>query len=207
MLKNPKFYIVFGLILITGFNSHLFYDRSNAHEVPITHHFDVPAPLESKTFKTEFGDNSHIYDGDTWVDMYVLLKDIEATNITNEVLWPGILISDNKIYAMTDIRVYGIDTPEKRPTRFGRTQESLDKEKAAAKVATEAVEQLLEDNDWKFVLEQPSIGKYAGRIVAKILVGDEKIDVADYLINKGLGYRYIGGKKQKFDDWYKGEIK
>ena len=57
-------------------------------------------------------------------------------------------------------------------------------------------------HDYDFVLVHPTGGKYYGRIVATILVGKDRINLSEYLIEKGLGYPYTGGKKPKFDEWY-----
>lgn len=155
-----------------------------------------------QTYPALFGDHSKVYDGDTIQDVYIVIKQFENRDFPAEALWPGVFLKGDTLYAVTDIRVAGIDTPEKRPKKAGRTPESLAREKAAAAEATREVQQLLESNNMEFVVAAPQQGKYSGRTVAKVYVGKAKIDVGQYLINKGLAYPYDGGTKQAFDDWY-----
>ena len=164
--------------------------------------FAVPPLMGTDSFKVEFGDHSHIYDGDTLIDMYITVKTLK-NDYPAEILWPGVLLVEETLYVVTDIRLKGVDTPEKRPAKAGRTPESLQREKAAAQQATAAVDALFAAHNWQLVVTEPQLGKYAGRIVANILVGnEEKIDLATYLIEKGLGYKYEGGRKKPFDEWY-----
>ena len=107
------------------------------------------------------------------------------------------------MFIETDIRVAGIDTPEKRPLKAGRTQESLLREKAAAAAARDEVVSLLQANGFAFTLTEPTLGKYAGRTVAHVNAGG--VDIATVLIEKGLAIAYQGGTKRNFDDWYQKE--
>ena len=188
LYKEPCLYIILSLIIATI----------------ITPKCTTYPQTVKNEFRAEFGDHSDVYDGDTWTDIYISVKTLEHDHYLPEVLWPGILLIDDTLYVVTDIRLKGIDTPEKRPTKAGRTPESLAREKAAAQLAKNAVEELLEENDWEFVVTEPELGKYAGRTVANILIGKERINLTEYLINKGLGYEYGGGKKKAFDTWYTG---
>ena len=170
--KEPSLYIIFGAILLTIL-SYQCAPHPTAEELsaPEIHHFVAP-PLSAKdTFKAEFGDHSNIYDGDTWTDMYVSIKRFDGETHPPEILWDGIFLGENTLYVVTDIRIKGIDTPEKRPARAGRTPESIAREKAAAEAAKDAVEALLNAHDWQFIITEPQRGKYAGRTVANILIG------------------------------------
>lgn len=201
--QEPSLYIIFGIMALTVI-SYQCATHPTAEELtaPEIHHFIAPPLTAKDTFKAEFGDHSGIYDGDTWTDMYITIKTFDGENHPPEILWDGIFLGEDKLYVVTDIRLKGIDTPEKRPARAGRTPESIAREKAAAEAAKDAVEALLEKHEWDFVITEPERGKYAGRTVANILVGTERISIADFLIEKGLGYRYDGGKKKAFDTWY-----
>jgi endonuclease YncB( thermonuclease family) len=163
--------------------------------------FDKIAPTP-ETFQAFFGDHSEVYDGDTIKDVYVVLREFEEKAHAPAVLFPGILLKKGTLYAVIDIRIAGIDTPEKRPRKAGRTPESLEREKAAAKKAQIALDALLSRYDFEFEVANVELGKYAGRVVADVFVGPERISVADFMIAKGLGYRYDGGSKKPFDLWY-----
>ena len=72
-----------------------------------------------------------VYDGDTIQD--VMLKVSDDSTAYGEV-WPGVYKRPDGIYVKFDLRINGIDTPEKRPSlksRDGttRTKASRDAEK------------------------------------------------------------------------------
>ena len=159
---------------------------------------------QSKAYIAEFGDRSNIYDGDTWQNVQIQIKTLE-NEYPLQTLWPSVFIREKTLYVMTDIRIAGIDTAERRPKKAGRTKQSLQRERNAAAAAKAAAEQLLKDNDYQFVIINPTTGKYAGRTVATVLIGKERINLADFLIEKGLGYKYNGGTKRHFEDWWKGQ--
>lgn len=136
-----------------------------------------------------------IYDGDTIKDVAIQLKPLK--NYPAETLFPGIRIDNETLYFDTDIRLRGIDTPEKRPVKKNRTETSLREEKAAAARARAGLYARLADANFKGVLKNPQLGKYAGRIVADIYIGDENI--SDYLLDIGVAVPYHGGTKLKWD--------
>ena len=82
------------------------------------------------------------------------------------------------------VRVRGIDTPEKRDER--------EEIKALAYKAQEELEKLLMSGE-KVILYNLGRDKYF-RLLASVKVGN--IDVAKYLIDKGLAKKYDGGRKQ-----------
>ena len=142
-----------------------------------------------------------VYDGDTLKDVRIHIADLDTAE--GEV-WPGIFVHNGQVFVETDIRIFGIDTPEKRPLKAGRTEESLAREKAAAAKAQQAVVDLLQPNDFAFTLSEPTLGKYAGRTVAHVTVNG--VALASYLIEKGLAIEYTGGTKIHFDDWYEKDL-
>jgi endonuclease YncB( thermonuclease family) len=97
------------------------------------------------------------------------------------------------------IRLHGIDTPEMRPRKAGRTKESIESEKAAAKEARLFLVGLLENAQF-IVLESKSkkpFGKYA-RLLGKIYIGQEEgewEDVSELMIAAGHAKAYDGGTK------------
>lgn len=156
-----------------------------------------------KDFEAFFMSESKVYDGDTLSDVFIKVRTL-SKDFGSEDLFPGLSIRDDDLYVVSDIRVRGIDTPERRPRRRGRTSESLLREKAAAEEARLLVMDLLSENDYCLILRNPELGKYAGRIIGDVVIRD--VDLGEYLISKGYAYEYYGGKRLKFDDWYKVEL-
>ena len=152
----------------------------------------------------------NVYDGDTIRDVAVqihpfrsLLSGMDAERVS---IWPGIERRTDGIYIITDIRIAGIDTPEKRPTRAGRTEASLQREKDRAAAATDFLKQLLLENSKDdgilgFVIQNPQSDKYAGRTVADVICvkGNVSVDVAGALLEAGHAVAYDGGTKTH--DW------
>jgi endonuclease YncB( thermonuclease family) len=151
-----------------------------------------------------------VYDGDTIRDVSIQiypfrsrLSDMGKERLT---LWPGIERRADGIYSIIDIRIAGIDTPERRPTRAGRTEASLQREKERAAAATDFLKQLLlenseDDGTLGFVIQNPQPDKYAGRIVADVICvkEDVSINAAEVLLKAGHAVVYTGGTKTH--DW------
>lgn len=87
-------------------------------------------------------------------------------------------------YVETKVRVAGIDAPELR----GRCPE----EAALAERAKARLTALLAGN--RLLLADVRYGKYAGRVVARILTEDRR-DVAEILVAERLVRRYHGGRR------------
>ena len=81
------------------------------------------------------------------------------------------------------VRIRGIDTPEKNDKR--------EEIKAIAYKAKEELERLFDSSD-DIVLYDLGRDKYF-RLLASVKIGG--VDVADYMIEKGLDKKYNGGKK------------
>ena len=151
-----------------------------------------------------------VYDGDTIQDVSILIypilhkkSDISCIPL---IIWPGIERRQDGIYSLTNIRIAGIDTPEKRPRKAGRTEASLQREKDRAAAATNFLKQLILDNkkengELGFYIQKPEFGTYAGRIIADLffLYDDKIINIADELLNSGHAVEYDGGTKTH--DW------
>lgn len=91
-------------------------------------------------------------------------------------------------------RIYGMDTPE---MRGGSKIESLYAKRAKDKLITLTENRLL----WVNVLNNDD--KY-GRYLTKLYLDrEEKLDISKIMIENGLAYKYDGGKKLKFEEWYK----
>ncbi|MDE0398884.1 MAG: thermonuclease family protein [Candidatus Poribacteria bacterium] len=143
-----------------------------------------------------------VYDGDTIRDARIIIYQFHADK-RGEV-WPGVFIYDDRIEIETDIRIAGIDTPERRPSTKNadgtpRSEASREKEKAAALAARQAIMDLLLSNSLIMNITAPEHGKYAGRIVARVSVNGT--DIGAYLLDEGHAKVYDGGKKVPYDEW------
>ena len=152
----------------------------------------------------------NVYDGDTIRDVAILIYPFYSPTLgMNEAqltLWPGIERRIDGIYSITNIRIAGIDTPEKRPIRGDRSEASIQREKERAEAATDFLKQLLLDNSKDdgtlgFVIQNPALDKYAGRIVADVICVKDGVstDVAEALIEAEHAVVYDGGTKTH--DW------
>lgn len=136
-----------------------------------------------QSFLCTIDSEKQVYDGDT-------IKDVKL-----EISIPALEIG---FWVKRDIRISGIDTPEMRPRKAGRTKESLVREKQAAQEARHALIHALRLNNFKFEAHNVRYGKYAGRIIATVLVGDKNI--AQHLIKLGHALPYRGrGPKPNFN--------
>ena len=84
------------------------------------------------------------------------------------------------------IRFRGINTPE------SRTRDKEEKIRGLA--AKERVDQLLSENDNKFVLKSYGVGKY-GRCLGELFVDAHEESINQVLINEGHATEYWGGKR------------
>ena len=155
--------------------------------------------MSPEVYQVQMDGDSAVYDGDTITDVYVEIGEFKGVNSEGELLFPGVFLKGDMLFVVTDIRIYGIDTPEKRPLHAGRTPESIEREKVAAAKAREALLKLVVENDYVFTIKNPQLGKYAGRIVAEVYF--DEINVAEYMIEEGHAKPYDGGKKIPFDEW------
>ena len=187
-LLKARVFSVFRVSLMLSFGVYLSFSIAEITEIQ-------PPPT---SYTAIMGDESRVYDGDTIMDVFVVIKTFENQTYPDQTLWPGVLLKGDKLYAVTDIRIKGIDTPEKRPTKAGRTEESITAEKAAAELARAELSMLLEDNAMEFVVANPSQGKYAGRVIAEVFING--LDVAEYMIEKGLAVPYDGGTKMTWEE-------
>ena len=151
-----------------------------------------------------------VYDGDTIRDVAIRIYPFYSPTLgmseAQLTLWPGIERRIDGIYSITNIRIAGIDTPEKRPIHGDRSEASIQREKERAEAATDFLKQLLLDNSKDdgtlgFVIQNPALDKYAGRIVADVICVKDGVstDVAEALIEAEHAVVYDGGTKTH--DW------
>jgi len=141
------------------------------------------------------------YDGDTINDVNILVLDHSFGMEDVGQLWPGVFSTPDGIEIVTDIRIGGIDTPEKRtstknPDGSKRSEASRQREKTAAAAARQALIDMLKGAK-VISLSNPIHGKYAGRTVADLAVDDT--DVATKLIEAGHAKPYDGGTKTQWN--------
>ena len=82
------------------------------------------------------------------------------------------------------IRMVGINTPE------SRTRDLEEKKRGLA--AKYRVQELLENQENKFILHSQGVGKY-GRCLGVIFLGESKLQ--DILLEEGHAVEYFGGKR------------
>ncbi len=85
----------------------------------------------------------------------------------------------------TKLRIIGIDTPE--------IKDKCPSEKKKALEAHSEVVRLI--NDSEVTIYNIRYGKYAGRVIADVKTADG-VDLADYMIEKGLARPYKGKKRK-----------
>lgn len=158
--------------------------------------------LTQKTYPALLDENSNVYDGDTIQNCYIDIADLR-TKYEPETLWLGIFRKGTDLYAVTDIRIKGIDTPETRPsTKYDdgtpRPEVEREAERKAAALAKTELRMLLEGNNMEFVVANPEPDKYFGRVVADVII--DGLDVTDYLIEKKLAVPYDGGHKMEYHE-------
>jgi endonuclease YncB( thermonuclease family) len=88
------------------------------------------------------------------------------------------------------VRLYGIDTPEKRPSL---SNENRDKEIAASKKSSEALTQKLKENDNLVVAHFYKPDKY-GRLLCT-LYDKQGDNINNWMIQSGFAYEYFGKTK------------
>ena len=166
----------------------------------LTFLFGKPADLLS--YPSKLTSEKQVYDGDTLQDVRIEILDMRE-NVPAGELWPGVFLTPERtIEIETDIRLNGIDTPEKRPLKKKRdgtlrSEVGRSNEKYAAAQSRLALLKLLQANELKFVVSNPTIGKYAGRIVAAVNV--DGINAGQFLIKNGYALPYDGGRKVELD--------
>ena len=91
------------------------------------------------------------------------------------------------------VRLYGIDTPEKRPALSNANR---DKEIAASKKSSEALTNKLKENDNLVVAHFYKPDKY-GRLLCTFY-DKEGDNINNWMIQSGFAYEYFGQTKKKF---------
>lgn len=163
---------------------------------------------EPATYVGRIGDlNKQVYDGDTikYVRIPVWSGKYPDKKKGEQDVWPGVVITHEGVFVETDIRVAGIDTPERRPPTkkkdgTKRTKAERDRERQAAYAARDFLKGLIRDNNAAIEIRNAEHGKYAGRTVADVFIDD--VNVASILIENGHAVAYDGGTKLDFEAWY-----
>jgi endonuclease YncB( thermonuclease family) len=93
------------------------------------------------------------------------------------------------------VRLYGIDTPEKRPSK---NDPNRDKEIAASKRSSEALTEYLRKNDFVVLSLFYKNDKY-GRLMCTFYDKDGG-NINKWMIDNGYAYEYFGKTKQKYNE-------
>lgn len=125
-----------------------------------------------------------VVDGDT-VDIAMSLLELEDVKDSQNI--------QKSIYKYR-VRLYGIDTPEKRPPK---NDPNRDKEIAASKRSSEALSNYFRENDYIVIAKFYKPDKY-GRLLATFYDknGD---DINKWMVSNGYAYEYFGKTKEKFN--------
>ena len=122
-----------------------------------------------------------VYDGDTCTIVFLMGK---------------------KNYIKLKLRINGVDTPELRPRRDGRTDEELQLEKRVAAEIKGVVSNMILDRILPVKIEKWD--KYGGRVNGHIYLDETcKTTLTDFLLDKGFAKPYDGGKK---DEWIQKDL-
>lgn len=100
----------------------------------------------------------------------------------------------NKIFKYR-VRLYGIDTPEKRPLK---SDPNRDKEIEAAKKSSKAMQDKLDENNNIVVALFYKPDKY-GRLLCSIYDKNGN-DINEWMIQSGYAYAYYGKTKKSFEE-------
>jgi endonuclease YncB( thermonuclease family) len=122
-----------------------------------------------------------VYDGDTTKVVLDLGHNIPLGHVNNPRTWYS-------------VRIFGVDTPEKRSRR----------QKEAGLLVTDVVKKLLKEKEDDMVVHSISLGKYAGRFIGDFLW--EGGSLSGFLLENGLAKKYAGKKKEPWTDEELAEI-
>jgi endonuclease YncB( thermonuclease family) len=96
-------------------------------------------------------------------------------------------------YWKSSLRIYGIDTPELKPRRQGRTEESIIQEKEAAEKARDYLSGRILGK--LITVKFNKLNDKYGRLLGEVFLGRENL--VETMIGLGMGYEYGGGKKRE----------
>lgn len=147
-----------------------------------------------------------IYDGDTIDKVEFRLPGVmPAADAVFGEIYPDLFLREDGLWCVINVRLAGIDTPERHPRHHypngeERPPQEIARERRQAMEARDEVVRLLSRSNLQFHLRDCQLGKYAGRIVGEVWVeapGKKKlVNVSEHLIARGLGEPYQGGKKR-----------
>ena len=149
----------------------------------------IPQPVSTiRPYTGKLYRSSQVYDGDTLKDAHVKIADFN----TRGEIWPGILITDDGVFSTLDLRLAGIDTPEKRTKN--------QREKALAmKAQAKLVDLMMGQANGHFFVKNPKLGKYAGRVVCEVWIRNPRdgsaLNVSQAMLDAKMAKPYAGGKR------------
>ena len=173
-----------------------------------------------KTYPITFTE-ADVHDGDTIENVKVHLLSVESNFVIKKIndlgigrgaveeLFPGLQLEYDGLWAKFALRINGIDTPEVHPFKHWpdgtpRSDESRLKEHILAMKARDELINIKNEYDHAYIRDI-QLGKYAGRLVAELVFGNDNDDPQDYfnfaahMIATGLAHPYSGGTKAPWD--------
>lgn len=191
---HPTYFIIFAVVLL---GTYAF--------IETVYFTDAHQPTE-RHYHAQLNSPEQVYDGDTLRNIRVRIGNFHERG----EVWPGIFVENDGIYAVFNLRVSDIDTPEMRPRKTWpdgspRSEASRQREKGLSEKAKQLLTDVLMGTaQGQFIIKQPLLGKYAGRVVCEVYVEDATsptglINVTSFLLDAGLARPYDGGTKPIWD--------
>jgi endonuclease YncB( thermonuclease family) len=159
------------------------------NDAPTVLHNDAPTVLHNDIYKNCTNDNTPYYSYDGLKRAVKILRIVDGDTVDIA------LYNDetNKIFKHR-IRLYGIDTPEKRPSK---SNPNRDAEIDAAKRSSKAMTDKLLENDNIVIALFYKPDKY-GRLLATLYDKNGE-NINEWMITSGYAYAYYGKTKKTFD--------
>ena len=156
------------------------------NDIPVN---DAPTVLHNDVYKNCTNDNTPYYSYDGLKRAVKILRIVDGDTVDIA------LYNDetNKIFKHR-IRLYGIDTPEKRPSK---SNPNRDAEIDAAKRSSKAMTDKLLENDNIVIALFYKPDKY-GRLLATLYDKNGE-NINEWMITSGYAYAYYGKTKKTFD--------
>ena len=154
-------------------------------------------PVENVDYLTEESIYQNCTDENTpFVSYEKIRKKVKVLRVMDGDTMDIAMINDdtNKIFKYR-IRLYGIDTPEKKPLK---TNPEREKEIEAAKKSSEAMIKKLEENQYIVTVLLHKPDKY-GRLLGT-LYGKNGEDINQWMVSQGFATSYFGKTKKSFTE-------
>lgn len=158
-----------------------------------------------RRYEAYITDASAIYDGDSILHTYFRVPGVSVVEGVSGELLPEIFAKDGQLWVHAEIRLAGIDAPERHPRHLlpdgtERGPKEIAHEAHLAWQARSVLVDAITAAGLSFELRNLQKGKYS-RIVAQVWVKDDNgvfLNMSDVLLKKGLAYPYDGSTKHRW---------